>query len=64
MLVIPESALEFEGTDTFVHVKNADGEYTKTQVTTGLSDGLNIEIKSGLSAGDKVRGTRIINLGK
>lgn len=64
VLVIPESALEFEGTETFVHVKNAEGEYTKTQVTTGLSDGLNIEIKSGLSAGDKVRGTRIINLGK
>ena len=64
VLVIPESALEFEGADTFVHVKNAEGEYTKTQVTTGLSDGLNIEIKSGLSAGDKVRGTRIINLGK
>jgi HlyD family secretion protein len=31
------------------------------QVQTGLSDGVDIEIKSGLSLGDKVRGPRIIN---
>ncbi len=60
VLVIPESALEFEGNDTFVYVKTADGEYSRAAVTTGLSDGLNIEIRSGLSEGDKVRGSRII----
>ncbi len=64
VLVIPESALEFEGAETFVYIKNAEGEYEKTPVTTGLSDGLNIEIRSGLSEGDKVRGTRIINFAK
>ena len=63
VLVIPESALEFEGADTYVYIKGEDGEFTRTQVTTGLSDGLNIEIRTGLSAGDKVRGTRIINIG-
>ena len=31
-----------------------------TKVTTGLSDGVNIEIKEGLSNGDTVRGPRII----
>ena len=31
-----------------------------TKVTTGLSDGVNIEIKEGLSEGDTVRGPRII----
>ena len=30
------------------------------QVQTGLSDGVDIEIKSGLNQGDKVRGPRII----
>jgi len=29
-------------------------------VTTGLSDGVNIEIKKGLSQKDKVRGPEII----
>ena len=60
VLVIPESALEFEGEDTFVYVKGVDGEYLKSPVTTGLSDGLNIEIRSGLQEGDLVRGSRII----
>ena len=64
VLVIPESALEFEGVDTFVYLKGEKGEYEKTPVTTGLSDGLNIEIRSGLSEGDKVRGSKIIKFDK
>ena len=61
VLSIPESALEFDGDDTFVWRKNAAGGYDRVQVTTGLSDGVDIEIKSGLSVGDKLRGPRIIN---
>ena len=61
VLSIPESALEFDGDDTFVYRKNAAGTYERVQVTTGLSDGVNIEIKSGLSQGDLVRGPRVIN---
>jgi HlyD family secretion protein len=64
VLVIPESTLEFEGTGTFVFVKGEDGEYTRTPVTTGLSDGLNIEVRSGLAEGDVVRGSKIIKIGK
>jgi len=30
------------------------------QVETGLSDGINIQIKSGLTQGDKLRGPQII----
>ena len=37
-----------------------DGTYTRTKVETGLSDGVNIEIKEGLNEGDTVRGPRII----
>ena len=62
VLVIPESALEFVGMDTFVYLKGAEGEYVKTPVTTGLSDGRNIEIREGLSEGDIVRGSRIIKV--
>ncbi|MBO5546140.1 MAG: efflux RND transporter periplasmic adaptor subunit [Bacteroidales bacterium] len=61
VLAIPESALEFDGDDTYVYRKNAAGGYDRVQVQTGLSDGINIEVKSGLTAGDKLRGPRIIN---
>jgi HlyD family secretion protein len=62
-LCIPESAIEFSGDTTFVYiVKGNDKQktYERTQVTTGLSDGVNIEIKKGLTAKDKVRGPEII----
>ena len=61
VLSIPESALEFDDERTFVMRKGADGKYVRTEVTTGLSDGINIEIKSGLSEGDIVRGQLIID---
>ena len=61
VLAIPESALEFDGDDTYVYRKNAAGGYDRVQVQTGLSDGINIEVKCGLTAGDKLRGPRIIN---
>lgn len=59
---VPESAIEFAGDSTFVYLKQDDGAYEKIAVKTGLSDGLNIEIVSGLKVGDKVRGTRIIDV--
>ncbi len=62
-LTIPESAIEFSGDSTFVYIiKGADGQktYDRTAVETGLSDGVNIEIKKGLTTKDKVRGPEII----
>ncbi len=61
VLMIPESALQFEGEKTFVYLLKADGTYEERPVETGLSDGVNIEIKSGLTTSDKVRGPQIIN---
>ncbi len=63
VLTVPESAIEFSGDSTFVYViTTVDGkaDYRRTQVTTGLSDGVNIEIKKGLTTKDKVRGPEII----
>ena len=57
---VPESTLEFDGDDTYVQVLNADGSTVRTKVETGLSDGINIEIKSGISEGTKVRGAKIV----
>jgi RND family efflux transporter, MFP subunit len=61
VLSIPESALEFDGDDTYVWRKNDAGGYDRVPVRTGLSDGVNIEIKEGLVQGDIVRGPKIIN---
>ena len=63
VLTIPESAIEFSSDSTFVYVVKGEGKnktYNRTQVTTGLSDGVNIEIKKGLTAKDKVRGPEVI----
>ena len=60
VLSLPESALEFDGDDTYVLVLNADGSTTRTKVETGLSDGVNIEIKGGVTEGTKVRGSKIV----
>ena len=60
---VPESAIEFSGDSTFVYViaDSADKKtYNRTAVVTGLSDGVNIEIKKGLTLKDKVRGPQII----
>ena len=38
-----------------------DKTYTRTQVTTGLSDGVNIEIKKGITQKDKVRGPEVVS---
>jgi HlyD family secretion protein len=59
VLSIPESAIEFSGDSTFVYIIKGEGKektYERTQVDTGLSDGVNIEIKKGLTTKDKVRG--------
>ena len=60
VLSVSESALEFSGDTTFVWLKDADGKFVRTQVSTGISDGVNIEIKEGLKEGAVVRGNQII----
>ena len=60
ILSVPESALEFIKEDAYVYIRQTDGTFKQTKVNTGLSDGVNIEIKSGVHEGDVVRGPRII----
>ena len=61
VLSVPESAIEFSGNDTFVYVVKGSGKektYERRKVTTGLSDGINIEIRSGLKKSETVRGPK------
>lgn len=60
-LAIPESAIEFEGENTYVYIIKGEGEkktYERRKVTTGLSDGIHIEIKNGLNKNERVRGPK------
>lgn len=58
VLSVPEYAVAFEGDSAFVQLltDSVEQTYTRRPVTVGLSDGINIEIKSGIAEGDKVRG--------
>lgn len=62
VITIPESCLQFSQDSAFVHVLLTEEPQTfeRKQVITGLSDGINIEIKSGLQVMDKIRGAEII----
>ena len=63
VITVPESAIEFSGDSTFVYIisgKPGQLQYDRKPVTIGLSDGVNIEIKKGLTIKDRVRGPQII----
>ena len=56
---VPEAALEFVGDSTFVYVLTDSvpkQQFLRRKVETGLSNGIDIEIKSGVKVGEKVRG--------
>jgi len=56
---VPESALEFSGDSTYVYVLTDSvptQKFVRRQVQTGLSNGIDIEVKSGVKVGEKVRG--------
>lgn len=54
VLYVSNRAVFREGIKSYVKVKEADGNIKKVRVTTGFSDGVNVEIVEGLSAGDVV----------
>ena len=63
VLTVPESAVEFEGDSTFVYIVKGTGEnksYDRRAVTIGISDGVNIEIKKGITTKDIVRGPQVV----
>lgn len=63
VVVLQESAIQFDGEDTYVYLRTDLGD-ERRDVKTGISDGINIEIKSGLAEGDKVRGAQITDFKK
>ena len=59
VLAVPESTVEFSGDSTFVYIMTdsvPEQKFQRTQVTAGMSDGIKIEIKKGVTVQDKIRG--------
>lgn len=55
VLAISESLLQFDGDSAYVEVETGEQEFEKTYVETGLSDGINIELISGIEEGTKLK---------
>lgn len=59
VVAIPESTIEFKGDSTFVWVMTdsiPEQKFERREITTGMSDGIRMEIKQGIQASDKLRG--------
>lgn len=56
VLLLPERVVSFEGEKAFVQVPAAkpDAKPERREIQVGLSDGLNVEVLSGLTEGQKV----------
>ena len=58
VIAIPEGCIEFNGDSTFVYIlkQEVPQQFERRQVITGVSDGIKIEVKSGLNKNDRIRG--------
>ncbi len=63
VVTIPERVIEWAGDSTFVYVLvdsvSTPQAFDRVAVTTGISDGINIEVKSGISTSAKLRGSAV-----
>jgi len=55
VLAINERNLIIEDKKTFVEVEKAPQQFEKREIQTGLSDGINIEVVSGLQENEKIK---------
>ncbi|MDP5169039.1 MAG: efflux RND transporter periplasmic adaptor subunit [Bacteroidia bacterium] len=55
VLALPEGMLIFSGDSAFVEIERGPQRFEKIHVSTGLSDGINIEILGGITKDDRVK---------
>lgn len=59
VMTVPESVVEFVGDSTYVYILTdsvPEQKFERVAVTTGVSDGINIEVKNGVGASTLLRG--------
>ncbi len=55
VMALPEGVIQFEKEKTYVEVEKGNQHFEKRYIKTGQSDGINIEVLSGLKKGEKVK---------
>ena len=57
ILALPESVIQFDRKteEPYVEIKNKDGSFERSEIETGISDGINVEILSGVDKGDEIK---------
>jgi HlyD family secretion protein len=55
VIALNERLLTFEGDKIFVDVETGPQVFEKREIQTGLSDGINIEVKSGIRMGESIK---------
>lgn len=62
IVILPMTAIQFDANNRpYVLKKGTRGEAVKTEITTGLNDGTNVEITSGVSSGETILYTKVNN---
>ncbi len=64
VLSVPESVLLFNGNKSYVEIQSASGKLEKKEIVTGLSDGIQIEVKEGLTGNEKIKTPALAHSGK
>ena len=59
VLAIPEGLLKFQKDSAFVELETLPQKFEKRFVKTGISDGINIEIISGITKTDRLKGALV-----
>ena len=55
VLAVHEALLQFEDDGIYVEVERAPQQFERRAIETGLSDGISIEVVSGLEEGDRLK---------
>ena len=63
VLAVKEASLLFQGDSAFVEVEASSQKFEKRFIKTGLSDGINIQVLSGLTINDKIKVQQLIGNG-
>ena len=64
VLTIPESVIEWAGDSTFVYLLTdtvPEQKFERTPISTGTSDGINIQVTEGIDNKAKIRGASVKN---
>lgn len=62
VLTVPEACVTYRADSAFVQIVTSSEPLITEErnITTGLSDGTKVEVKSGLKAGERIRGSQIL----